>query len=26
VHIRELHMGAAVMAMMCWYLSEYGVQ
>lgn len=25
VHIRELHMGAAVMAMMCWYLSEYGV-
>jgi carboxypeptidase Q len=26
VNKRELHMGAAVMTMMCWWLSEYGVK
>ncbi len=26
VNKRELHMGASVMAMLCWWLSEYGVQ
>lgn len=26
VHKRELHMGAATMAMFCWWISEYGVE